>query len=70
MTKPTTMILHRGPDAWLVTTDDAEVRELFSTSTLPTGYTRHAPAYRVLTEIQRLNPDAVVRLASIEGVAP
>lgn len=41
-----------------------EIRRLFGTNELPTGFTVNASSSFVLTEIARLNPDCEVKLAA------
>ena len=49
------MMRHSGPWA-------AEVRALFGMDTLPTPFTAQAGAATVLAEIQRLNPEAFIKV--------
>ena len=56
------MKLFRGHNAWMVQTDDPEVRELFGTDTIPTPFTLQAEPERVLAEIQARNPGSAVVL--------
>jgi len=49
-------------NCWMSRSNDPKVRELLGTDTVPTAFMAAAPARVVLARIQRLNPDAIVRL--------
>jgi len=55
-----TIKLFKKNEIWMARFSKPEIRELFGTDTLPTAFTSHISVNTVLTEIERLNPDAVV----------
>jgi hypothetical protein len=64
---PHEIILSQGPDSWLATFTDPAIKEALGTDTLPCPFTNRAPAERVLSEIQKLNPTTTVSLAMAGG---
>ena len=64
---PHKIILSQGPDSWLATFTDPAIKEALGTDTLPCPFTNRAPAERVLSEIQKLNPTTTVSLAMAGG---
>ena len=64
---PHEIILSQGPDSWLATFTDPAIQEALGTDTVPCAFTNRAPAERVLSEIQKLNPTATVSLAMAGG---
>jgi hypothetical protein len=58
------ILLYRVADGWVAYHQGPhaeEIRRLFGTDTLPTGFTRHADRLTVVHQIQALNPDCAVR---------
>ena len=45
---------------WITIHEDPEVKELFGTREIPTGFTNLMPAWQVKAEISRLNPDSQI----------
>jgi len=59
-----TITLSRRAQGWMATfKNDAEVLALFGTDTLPTSYTTEAETNEVVSAIQRLNPDAIIKVS-------
>ena len=64
---PHEIILSQGPDSWFATFTDPAIQEALGNDTLPCPFTNRAPAERVLSEIQKLNPTTTVSLAMAGG---
>jgi len=58
-----TLFLMRS--GWMMRDTDPEVKRLFGTDTLPTAFTPRADPAVVLSAIQKLNPDAEVRMVGL-----
>ncbi len=54
--------LFRANGVWNARSTDPEVRRLFGTDTVPAPWTDKAPAEKVRTVIERLNPQATVEV--------
>ena len=58
----TTIELYVTAQGWMARSNDPQTRELFGTDTIPTAFTCNAHGSKVLAEIQKLNPEAIVYL--------
>jgi len=50
------MQLFKTDQGWFIRDTDQEVRRLFGTDVLPTGFTAQCPESTVVAELTRLNP--------------
>lgn len=57
------LIKSESAKCWMSHTNDPRVKELFGTDRIPTAFTLDASPDFVLAQVQRLNPNADVKLA-------
>ena len=55
--------LFKTAEGWMATFSDPEVKKLFGSDTIPTGFTAQADWKTVLKEISKLNPQHKISIS-------